>query len=47
MTDFHATVIACTPSYAAHLGESILKEGNISEKVKLRVGVFGAEPWDK
>ncbi len=45
MTDFHATVIACTPSYAAHLGESILKEGISPEKVKLRVGVFGAEPW--
>jgi len=27
MTDFNATVLACTPSYAAHLGESILKEG--------------------
>lgn len=28
MTDFEATVIACTPSYAAHLGESIIKEGS-------------------
>jgi len=45
MTDFEATVIACTPSYAAHLGESIIKEGISPEKVKLRVGVFGAEPW--
>ena len=45
MTDFNATVLACTPSYAAHLGESILKEGISPEDVKLRVGVFGAEPW--
>ncbi|HHU25091.1 MAG TPA: phenylacetate--CoA ligase [Bacteroidales bacterium] len=45
MTDFNATALACTPSYAAHLGESILKEGIAPEKVKLRTGVFGAEPW--
>ncbi len=45
MTDFNATALACTPSYAAHLGESILKEGIPPEKVKLRTGVFGAEPW--
>ena len=47
MTDFEPTVIACTPSYAAHLGESIIKEGISPEKVKLRVGVFGAEQWIK
>jgi phenylacetate-CoA ligase len=45
MTDFNATVLACTPSYAAHLGESIRKEGIDPETVKLRAGVFGAEPW--
>lgn len=45
MTDFGTTVLACTPSYAAHLGESILKGGIKAEDVKLRIGVFGAEPW--
>ncbi len=45
MTDFGATVLACTPSYAAHLGESILKEGIDPDKIKLHTGVFGAEPW--
>ena len=45
MTDFNATVLACTPSYAAYLGESILKEGFSPEDVKLRIGIFGAEPW--
>jgi Coenzyme F390 synthetase len=45
MTDFNATVLACTPSYAAHLGESILKEGIDPADIKLRTGVFGAEPW--
>lgn len=45
MTDFNATILACTPSYAAHLGESILKEGISPKDIKLRTGVFGAEPW--
>ena len=45
MTDFRATVLACTPSYAAHLGECISNNGIAAEDVKLRIGVFGAEPW--
>ncbi|MDR2963594.1 MAG: phenylacetate--CoA ligase [Bacteroidales bacterium] len=44
MQDFASTVIACTPSYAAFLGETIVSEG-ILNNIKLRVGVFGAEPW--
>ena len=44
MTDFNAT--ACLyPSYAAYLGESILQSGMSPEDTKLRVGIFGAEPW--
>jgi phenylacetate-CoA ligase len=45
MEDFGSTVIACTPSYAAYLGESILKEGIDPKNIKLRAGIFGAEPW--
>lgn len=45
MIDFGSTVIACTPSYAAHLGESIVKEHIDRNKIKLRAGIFGAEPW--
>ena len=45
MTDFNATVLACTPSYAAHLGESIKSNGICEKDIKLRIGVFGAEPW--
>jgi len=45
MIDFGATILACTPSYAAYLGESILKEGISPADIKLRAGVFGAEPW--
>ncbi len=45
MVDFGSTVIACTPSYAALLGERILKEGIDPNDIKLKAGVFGAEPW--
>ncbi len=45
MADFGSTVIACTPSYAAYLGESIRKEGIDPKKIKLKAGIFGAEPW--
>lgn len=47
MQDFGTTVIACTPSYALYLAE-VIKEMNISpESLKLRVGIFGAEPWSE
>jgi phenylacetate-CoA ligase len=45
MVDFGSTVIACTPSYAAFLGESIEKEGISKSDIKLKAGIFGAEPW--
>jgi phenylacetate-CoA ligase len=45
MVDFGSTVIACTPSYALFLAESIEESGIDPADIKLRVGVFGAEPW--
>jgi phenylacetate-CoA ligase len=45
MVDFGSTAIACTPSYAAFLGESIAKEGISPNDIKLKAGIFGAEPW--
>ena len=45
LMDFGSTVIACTPSYAAHLGESLAKEGISKKDIKLKAGIFGAEPW--
>ena len=45
MVDFGSTAIACTPSYAAFLSESLMKEGIDKNDVKLRIGFFGAEPW--
>lgn len=45
MQDFGSTVLACTPSYAAYLAEAIEESGIDRKELKLRIGVFGAEPW--
>ncbi len=45
LEDFGSTVIACTPSYAAFLGESIRDAKLDPSKIKLKAGIFGAEPW--
>jgi phenylacetate-CoA ligase len=45
MYDFGSTVLACTPSYALYLAEAIEESGVKRDALKLRVGVFGAEPW--
>ncbi len=45
MKDFGPTVLCCTPSYALHLYETALANGISMEDLKLRVGIFGAEPW--
>jgi len=45
MKDFGTTVLACTPSYALYLSEAIEESGINRDELKLRAGVFGAEPW--
>ena len=45
MHDFGANGLACTPSYALYLAETIHESGIPLEEFKLKVGVFGAEPW--
>jgi len=48
MKDLGTTVICCTPSYGLFLAESANEEGLDPKKdLKLRVGVFGAEPWSE
>jgi len=44
MTDLGSTILCCTPSYAAYLGESIEERG-IKDQIKLKAGIFGAEAW--
>ncbi len=43
--DLGVTGIACTPSYALHLAETMEQMGINPAELKLRVGAFGAEPW--
>lgn len=46
MEDFGATVLACTPSYALVLAETAHEMGvDLRTRMKVRVGIFGAEPW--
>lgn len=44
MVDFGTTVLCCTPSYAMYLAEAI-EDAGLRDKIKLKSGVFGAEPW--
>lgn len=44
LIDFGATHLCCTPSYALYLGEAI-EEAGLKDKLSLKGGVFGAEPW--
>lgn len=44
MADFGTTALCCTPSYALHIAE-IIEEKGIRNKLKLKYGFFGAEPW--
>lgn len=45
MHDFGSTVLACTPSYALYLAEAMIESGISRDEFRLKVGVFGAEPW--
>jgi len=47
MQDFGTTAVACTPSYALHLAEIMQAMGVQPDQLKLRVGIFGAEPWSE
>ena len=46
MIDLGATIICCTPSYAAYLAESIHERG-LRDQIKLKAGIFGAEAWSE
>lgn len=45
MRDFGTTVLACTPSYALYMAEELEEAGVKKSELKLKSGVFGAEPW--
>ena len=45
MTDLSATILCCTPSYAAYIAETLKEQGYKPEDISLKAGIFGAEPW--
>ncbi|MBQ1579693.1 MAG: phenylacetate--CoA ligase [Firmicutes bacterium] len=45
--DLNATILCCTPSYAAYLGESMKEMGLSPEEIPLKAGIFGAEAWSE
>ena len=45
MTDLNVTILCCTPSYAAYIGETLQEQGYKPEDIPLKAGIFGAEPW--
>lgn len=47
MIDLNATILCCTPSYAAYIGETLAEQGYRPEDNKLKAGIFGAEPWTR
>ncbi len=46
LCDLEATIICCTPSYAAYIAETIAEKG-LKDKIKLKAGIFGAEAWSE
>ena len=45
MRDLGSTILCCTPSYAAFIGETLHDMGYTTDDIKLKAGIFGAEPW--
>ena len=45
LQDFHPHGLACTPSFALYIGESLQEQGGDPRAIGLRYGLFGAEPW--
>ncbi len=45
MRDLNATILCCTPSYAAYIGETLHEMGYTPDDIQLKAGIFGAEPW--
>lgn len=45
--DLSATILCCTPSYAAYIGETMKEMGLTPEQIPLKAGIFGAEAWSE
>ena len=47
LQDLNATILCCTPSYAAYLGEHMKEMGLGPDDIPLKAGIFGAEAWSE
>ena len=47
INDLQATILCCTPSYAAYLAERMKEMGMSPEDIPLKAGIFGAEAWSE
>ncbi len=47
MEDYRSSVLVCTPSYALTIADRIERMGHDRDRLSLRVGLFGAEPWSE
>ncbi len=45
LRDYGSDILCCTPSYAMYIGETLREKGIDPKSLKLRAGIFGAEPW--
>lgn len=45
LQDYESDILCCTPSYAMYIGETVRDKGIDPKSLKLRIGIFGAEPW--
>ncbi len=45
--DLSSTILCCTPSYAAYIGETMKAMGLGPDDIPLKAGIFGAEAWSE
>ena len=45
LQDYGSDIICCTPSYAMYIGETVRDKGIDPKTLRVRAGIFGAEPW--
>lgn len=45
LQDYGSDILCCTPSYAMYIGETVRDKGIDPRSLRLRAGIFGAEPW--
>ncbi len=45
LEDLGGEVLCCTPSYALNIAQTLAEQGVTADRLKLKIGIFGAEPW--